>query len=278
MMRSFASRWLGGRRLLVLPVLVFFVLLLLWPLGELVVAAINGGSKSFDKLQNNPTTGQIVKNTVVISAWTTVIAVGLGYFLAFCAWRTKGPQRALIFAFVLLPFWTGVLVKNFAWTIILQEHGVVNSVLKWLHITGDPITMLHDRFAVIVGMAHYCVPYAFFPILAVMLPLDPRIERAAESLGASRWRLGRHIILPLTLPGILASGLLTFIIAAGFFITPVILGGPGDRMVANMIDQYQNQFVDLNTASLLAMMVTVAVSLLVVLYNRVPKEGQYGSL
>lgn len=252
--------------------------MLVWPLVELLQAAIQGGGTSFDKLQNNPTTGLIVKNTLVISAWTMLIVVVLGYFLAFCAWRAKGAQRALIIAFVLLPFWTGVLVKNFAWTIILQEHGVVNTVLTSLHIIDDPLTLLHNRFAVIVGMAHYCLPYAFFPIFAVMIPLDPRIERAAESLGASRWRLARHVIFPLTFSGILASALLTFIISAGFFITPVILGSPSDRMIANMIDQYQSQFVDLNTASLLAMLVTAAFSVLVLLYNRVPKEGQYGNL
>lgn len=268
---------LGGRRLLVLPVVVFFALLLLWPLIELLQAAVNGGGTSWDKLRTNPTTGLIVKNTLVISAWTTLISVLLGYFLAFCAWRTSGWQRMLILAFVLLPFWTGVLVKNFAWTIILQEHGVVNDVLKALHIIDQPLTLLHNRFAVVIGMAHYCLPYAFFPILAVMLPLDRRIEQAAESLGANCLRLGRHIILPLTFPGVLASTLLTFIIASGFFITPVILGSPGDRMVANMIDYYQTQVVDLNTASLLAMLVTAAFSVLVLLYNRVPKEGQYGN-
>ncbi|MFN8204669.1 MAG: ABC transporter permease [Solirubrobacteraceae bacterium] len=274
---SVVSR-LGGRRALVLPVVAFFAVLLLWPLVELLQAAIAGGGTSLDKLHSNPTTGMIVKNTLVISAYTVVVVVVLGYFLAFCAWRMRGWQRLLIIAFVLLPFWTGVLVKNFAWTIILQEHGLVNSVLQSLHITDHPLSLLHNRFAVIVGMAHYCLPYAFFPIFAVMVPLDPRIERAAESLGAGRWRLARHIILPLTAPGVLAAALLTFIIAAGFFITPVILGGPGDRMVANMIDYYQTQVVDLNTASMLAMLVTAVFSVLVLLYNRVPKEGQYGNL
>jgi ABC-type spermidine/putrescine transport system permease subunit I len=269
---------LSGRRLLVLPVLVFFGLLLLWPFVELLVAAIHGGGSSFAKLRDDPTAGRIIGNTLVISAWTMVIAVVLGYLLAFCAWRVHGVRRAVIVAFVLLPFWTGVLVKNFAWTIILQEHGIVNQVLRWLHITDHPLTLLHNRFAVIIGMAHYCLPYAFFPILAVMIPLDPRIEKAAESLGAGRWRLARHIVLPLTLPGILASAMLTFIISAGFFITPVILGGPGDRMVSNLIDEYQNQFVDLNTASLLAMFVTAGFAILVSVYNRIPKEGQYGNL
>lgn len=272
------STRLGGRRLLVLPVVVFFGFLLLWPLIELLRSAIDGGGTSLGVLRDNPTTGMIVGNTLAISAWTMFFVVILAYFLAFCAWRTSGVWRAVIVAFVLLPFWTGVLVKNFAWTIILQERGVVNDVLLWLHLTGEPLDLLHNRFAVIVGMVHYCLPYAFFPILAVMLPLDHRIEQAAESLGASRWRLARHVILPLTLPGILAAALLTFIISAGFFITPVILGGPGDRMIANLIDYYQTRLVDFNTAAMLAMLVTAVFSVLVFLYNRVPKEGQYGHL
>ena len=109
-----------------------------------------------------------------------------------------------------------------------------------------------------------------------MLPIDPRLDQAAESLGAGRWQRARHVILPLTLPGVLASGLLVFIISVGFFITPVLLGGPADRMVANLIDYYERQLVDFNTASMLAVLVTIAVSMLVAVYNRIPKEGQYG--
>jgi ABC-type spermidine/putrescine transport system permease subunit I len=261
---------------LLAPVLVFIAILLLWPLWEILRGGLSGGQDSLDRLTANPIFGLVVQNTLVVSALTTLISTALAYLVALLAWRTSGVRRVIVFAFVLLPFWTGVLVKNFAWTELLQEHGPINSALLDLHVIDEPLTLLHNRLAVVIGMVHYCLPYAVFPIFAAMLPIDPRLDQAAESLGAGRWQRARHVILPLTLPGVLASALLVFIISVGFFITPVLLGGPADRMVANLIDYYERQLVDFNTASMLAVLVTIAVSVLVAIYNRIPKEGQYG--
>jgi ABC-type spermidine/putrescine transport system permease subunit I len=265
-----------GPAVLLLPVLLFLGVLLLWPLWEIVRGAAEGGATSLDKLGDNDIFGLVVENTIVISAITTVVTTALAYLIAFLAWRTTGVARLVVFAFVLLPFWTGVLVKNFAWTELLQERGPINEALVDLGVVDEPLQLLNNRLAVVVGMVHYCLPYAVFPIFAAMLPLDRRLDQAAESLGAGRWQRARHVIVPLTLPGTLAAALLVFIISVGFFITPVLLGGPGDRMVANLIEYYQRELVDFTTASLLAVMVTVAVSALVLVYQRLPKEGQYG--
>jgi ABC-type spermidine/putrescine transport system permease subunit I len=182
----------------------------------------------------------------------------------------------LLIGLVLLPFWTGVLVKNFAWAVILQDNGVVNDLLQSLGVTDEPMRLLHNRFAVIVGMVHYLLPYAVFPIFAALWSIDPRLEQAASSLGAGPITTARLVIFPLMRPGIYAGGLLVFIIATGFFIAPVILGGPGDAMVANHIEYYTREVVNFGAASALAVFVTVAVSILVVIYQRLPKEGQYG--
>jgi ABC-type spermidine/putrescine transport system permease subunit I len=126
-------------------------------------------------------------------------------------------------------------------------------------------------------MVHYCLPYAFFPIFAVLLPIDKRLDRAAVSLGAGRWSRTWLVLLPLSLPGILASSLLTFIISVGFFITPVLLGGPGDQMISNAIDYYQSKLVDFHAASFLALGVSLVVTVLVFIYQRIPAEGQHAS-
>ena len=209
----------------------------------------------------------------MVGALTTLISTVIAYFLAFVAWRSGRTGRLIVFAFVLLPFWTGVLVKNFAWTEILQSQGVVNKALMGVGIIDEPLSLLHNRFAVIVGMVHYCVPYAVFPIFAAMVPLDPRLEQAARSLGAGKLRIARHVIAPLTFPGVLAASLLVFIISIGFFITPVVLGGARDHMVSNLIEYYEVQVVNFNVASLLALLVTAAVMMLVLVYQRVPKEN-----
>ncbi|HYM90353.1 MAG TPA: ABC transporter permease subunit, partial [bacterium] len=141
-----------------------------------------------------------------------------------------------------------------------------------------PLVLLHNRFAVIVGMVHYLLPYAVFPIFATMSSIDDRLERVAASLGASRAAAIRLVILPLTLPGVYAAALLVFIISTGFFITPVILGGPREMMAANLVDYYARQLVDFRAASVLAAMIITGVSLLVAVYQWLPKEGQFGRL
>ena len=266
-----------GRSLLLIPVVLFFGLLLLGPLVGIAAGALEGGAGSWSTLESNPTVGLVVQSTVVVSIVTTVITTVLGYLVATLAWRSSGLKRLLVFGFVLLPFWTGVLVKTFAWTVLLGDHGVINNALLATGIISAPLDLLHNQLAVIIGMVHYCLPYAVLPIFASMLSINFRLEQAAESLGAGGWNRLRFVLFPLARPGILASAMLVFIISVGFFITPVILGGPRDRMVANLIDYYQAQISDFNTASLLAIIVTLAVSVLVVIYQRLPKEGQYGN-
>jgi ABC-type spermidine/putrescine transport system permease subunit I len=138
------------------------------------------------------------------------------------------------------------------------------------------VSLLHNRLAVVIGMVHYVLPYAVFPIYAAMIAIDRQLERAARSLGAPIRQVIWRVTLPLTLPGVYAAALLVFIISTGFFITPVILGSPGDMMIANLVDFYAHQLVDFESAAALAMMVVGAVSVLVYFYQRLRKEGQYG--
>jgi ABC-type spermidine/putrescine transport system permease subunit I len=186
--------------------------------------------------------------------------------------------RIVLLGLVLLPFWTGVLVKNFAWAALLQDNGVILDILRAVGFDTGGLSLLHNRFAVIVGMVHYVLPYAVFPIYATLIAIDWRLVRAAQSLGASFPRAVWNVILPLSLPGVLAAGLLVFIVSTGFFITPIILGSPRDMMIANLVDFYAHQIVDFGGAAALAMLVIACVSILVIAYQRVPKEGQYGSL
>jgi ABC-type spermidine/putrescine transport system permease subunit I len=242
----------------------------------LLKTSLSGGVGAFGSVLSTPLFKPIIENTLVISVTTTIVAVVLAYILALAAWRSGAIIRGVIFAFVLLPFTTGVLVKNFAWAVLLQDRGAVNQVLQHLGIISQPLTLLNTRMAVVVGMVHYVLPYAFLPIFAVMKAIDRKLEQAAASLGAKGWQIARDIIYPLTLPGVYAAALLVFIISAGFFITPVVLGGPGDQMIANLVEYYARQLVDFRAASILAMVVTLAVAALTVVYQRLPKEGQYG--
>ncbi len=244
----------------------------------MVRQSLGNGAVEYSHVIRHPLFRLAMTNTLVISAVTTVCAVVLGYLCAAAIWRSAGVGRLVVLALVLLPFWTGVLVKNFAWAVLLQDHGIVNDLLRALGLIRHPLPLLHNRFAVIVGMVHYVLPYAVFPILAAMSAIDDRLERAAASLGASRFDTSRLVVFPLTLPGVYAAALLVFIVSTGFFITPVLLGGPRDMMAANLVEYYARQLVDFQAASALAVLIIAGVSLLVGVYQWLPKEGQFGKL
>ncbi len=268
------GRTLGSRYWLLLPIVSMILLLLFLPLALIAHTSLSSGSDSYGRVLGSPLLEPIVVNTVFISTITAVLAVVLAYICAAAAWRSGPLLRAIIFAFVLLPFWTGVLVKNFAWAVLMQDNGPISDLSQWMGFGS--VSLLHSRTAVIIGMVHYVLPYAVLPIFAVMVGIDQKLEQAATSLGASRRRATWHIVLPLTLPGVYAAALLVFIISTGFFITPVVLGGPSDQMIPNLVEYYARGLVDFGAASVLAMLVVIVVSFLVVVYQRLPKEGQYG--
>ncbi|MGW7385579.1 ABC transporter permease [Streptomyces sp. NPDC054794] len=261
----------GTWLLLLAPALAFDAVLFLTPLGKLVAASTH--DHAYQRVLKDPLVSRSLLNTFEISALSTLATVVLGYLLAVVIWRRGPLARVVLFALVLLPFWTGVLVKNFAWAVLLQDNGLVNTALQGLGLTDAPLALLHNRFAVVVGMVHYLLPYAVFPIFAALAAIDDRLELAARSLGAGEVSVFRRIILPLTVPGVSAAGLLVFIISTGFFITPVVLGGPGDMMIANQIDFYARQLTDFAGASALALLLTVVVSVLVAVYQRILRAG-----
>jgi ABC-type spermidine/putrescine transport system permease subunit I len=276
--RRKGKRLRADRLLLLLPIAVLYGLLMLAPLSFIAETSFSAGLGHYRGVLETPVLWRVIENTVVISATTTLVALILAYAYAAALWRAKPILKVVLLGLVLLPFWTGVLVKNFAWAALLQDNGVILDTLRTLGLDTGGLSLLHNRFAVIVGMVHYVLPYAVFPIYATLIAIDWRLVRAAQSLGASFPRAVWNVILPLSLPGVLAAGLLVFIVSTGFFITPIILGSPRDMMIANLVDFYAHQIVDFGGAAALAMLVIAVVSVLVIAYQRVPKEGQYGSL
>jgi len=231
-------------------------------------------ARKFRSVLASPLLLRAATNTLVTSLTTTAVTLGLAMPVAAALWRSGPGLHRLIMAFVLLPFWTAVLIKNFAWAVLLQDNGVVNGLLQAAGL--GPFTLLHNRLAVLIGMVHFVLPYAIFPIYTAMREIDPRIERAARSMGASTASVIWHVILPLIMPGIAAAALLVFIVSTGFFITPVILGAPSDMMISNLIDYYVHELTNFNNAAALAVLVALLLAPVIVLQQRVARRGQYG--
>lgn len=263
-----ASRARWSNLLWLLPVLALYTAGLLLPLGITLQRAFELGIAGWsDLLRNSLFTGAAL-NTAIDSAEITVVAVLLAYSLAAAIWRSGPTTRALLTTLVVIAFLTTVLVKVVAFNALLRDNGVLNSLLLALGVVDEPLHMFPGRPAMIIGMIQFAVPFAVFPILGVMVRLDKRIEQAAESLGASPWHVFVHVVLPLTLPGVIAAALLVFVICTGFYVIPATLGTPRDQLLANIVALYALQLVDFRVASAVAMILVVVVGILTVLYQR----------
>lgn len=147
--------------------------------------------------------------------------------------------RNLLIFLVTIPFWTNLLVRNYAWILLLRDSGLINGALQWIGLTDAPVRLLYTPFAVGVGLTYSFLPFMILPIYASLEKLDLRLVEAAYDLGADKWRAMRRIVLPLALPGIVAGCILVFIPALGAYITPELLGGSRQLMIGNLI---QGQF------------------------------------
>jgi ABC-type spermidine/putrescine transport system permease subunit I len=184
---------------------------------------------------------KVLGNTFRIALIATLVCALLGYPLAYWM-RGLAPGRQLIaIALVVLPFWVSILVRTYAWIVILGNDGVVNRTLEALGLTAAPVSFLYNEFGVILGTTNVLLPFLVLPLLAAMLKLDDRLLQAAASLGASRRTIFWRIFFPLTLPSLAAGAILVFILTLGFFITPAILGGGRVPMIANMLDLLINR-------------------------------------
>ena len=184
---------------------------------------------------------KVLGNTFRIALIATVVCAVLGYPLAYWM-RGLAPTRQLVaLALVVLPFWVSILVRTYAWIVILGNDGLVNRVLQGLGLVGAPVSFLYNEFGVILGTANILLPFLVLPLFAAMLKVDDRLLQAAASLGASERIVFWRVFFPLTLPSLAAGAILVLILTLGFFITPAILGGGRVPMIANMLDLLINR-------------------------------------
>jgi ABC-type spermidine/putrescine transport system permease subunit I len=169
---------------------------------------------------------------------------------------------------VLVPFWTSILVRTYAWMVLLGRQGIINELLQSLGIIDQPLRLLNTRFAVYVSMVHILLPFMILPLYSVMRGIDRSVLRAAEGLGARPSAVFRQVMLPLSLPGVAAGCLLVFILSLGFYITPALVGGPKDLMISVLIAQQVDLF-NWAFASALAAVLLVGALLIFVIFNRI---------
>ena len=176
-------------------------------------------------------------NSLKFALITTILSLAIGYPIAYWISRYGGRHKVLLIILVMLPFWTSYLIRTYSWIILLRDNGVVNNVLQAVGLTSEPIILMNTDISVILGMTYGFLPFAILPLFVSIDRLDPDLVAAGRDLYASGRGAFLHVTLPLTMPGIVAAGLLTFIPALGDFVTPDLLGGPGTTTIAKNIQE-----------------------------------------
>ena len=220
------------------PALVLLFVFLLFPVVRMLGFSLEAGTLDwYAKALGEQLYLRVFWNTFEIAVFVTAVCLLLGYPLGFLIATTTPGWATLGFIFVLLPLWTSVLVRTYAWMVLLGRNGVFNRWLIDIGLISDPLPLLHNFTGVLIGMVHVLLPYMVLPVYGAVRRLDPALVAAAEGLGASSWRIFWRIYLPLTLPGIFAGSVIVFVLSLGFFITPALLGGGKVMMVAVLIEQ-----------------------------------------
>ena len=241
-------------------VAVFF----LYPVGMLLMRSVTDpgwGLHSYRTIITQPVYAKALWNTIEISASVMLICLLIGYPFAYAIAQAGERTRTLLIFAVLVPFWSSILVRTFAWMVLLQRRGLINQILLWLGVIDAPLELTHNRIGVLVGMSHVLLPFMVLPLYAVMARIDASYMKAAASLGAPPWRSFLRVYLPLTRPGLLNGMALVFVLALGYFIVPALLGGPGDTMIAQVIQSQIADFGDWSVAGALAVALLAAVGL-----------------
>ncbi len=269
-------RYISPGWLLVAPFLVVVVALYLGPLVNILWLSLSDpepGLGNYQKLFTNETLGRILWTTFRICVITTFFSVILGYALAYAMVHAHQKQQYVMLTLLLVSFWISVLVRTFAWLMLLGRNGLVNQSLDTIGLISQPLPFMRNELGVLIGMVHYMVPYAVLPLLASMQTLDPRVMAASRNLGASGAQTFRRIYLPLTLPGIVAATLLVFILSLGFYITPAILGGGKVLMVAEYISVQLLVTLKWGTAAMLGTLLLAGVLTLLWIMSRFMSLG-----
>jgi len=204
-----------------------------------------------------------------ISLIVTVTALLIGYPIAYYLTTATGVGVKIVVLSIVLPYFTSIIVRTFSWMVLLGEHGLVNDVLMATGLIHGPLPLMYNRLGVLIGMSYVLLPYMVLTLYAAMRAIDPSLLRAAAGLGASGFYTFRRVYLPLSLHGVLSGALIVYILSIGFFITPALMGGQHDIMIAMLIDRALEVAVDWPSAALMSLTLLLVTLALYAVYYRI---------
>jgi mannopine transport system permease protein len=265
------------------PLILLLAFSFLYPVGRLLwmsVATPDGfTAEHYLRVWNQPLYLNILWRTIQLALVVTVASFLLAYPVAYAMTLVKNRWAAVMTACVMIPLWTSVLVRSYAWIVLLQRNGIINNLLRDSGVISDPLHMLYTEGSVMIAMTHNLLPFMILPIYSALNTIPPELARAARNLGAGPIQAFFRITLPLSLPGVYAGSLMTFILALGFYITPALVGGPRTLMMATLIGQQATDLLNWPFAAALSGVLLAATLLLVAIFRKtlsLNKGGQFG--
>jgi len=268
--------------LLLTPALVMVVVLLIMPLCWLAFQSVQteeGFSlANYIRIFQESIYWDTFALTFKISFLVTILSIVMGFPIAYAASRLQGFWANLILICVILPFWTSVLVRAYAWLVLLQRRGLVNQTLMDLGIIDQPLTLMHNTTGTGIGTLHVMLPFMVLPLYSVMKKIPQDLMQASESLGAKPFYTFRRVFLPMAAPGVMAGSILVFVICLGFFITPELLGGGRTILVSMLVQRNVELYHAWGAASAVGLVLLFVVFLIFWGINRfIPIERILGA-
>jgi spermidine/putrescine transport system permease protein len=265
--------------LLLSPTLVTLGLLMVVPMAVMFVYSfytdLGGGRDKADfnianwsEFFTDPYYHFGIWQTARIAAITTVLCALMGYPAGYCIAMTRFRHKWLLLLLLIVPFWISFIIRTFSWIHILGEEGAINAAFKWLGLIDQPLPMLYNEGSVIMGMIHFLLPYMILNVYVSIEGIDRNLLSAARTLGCTAGQAFREVTLPLSLPGLCAGALLSFVLAAGSYVTPAILGGPRNFLFGNLI--YDAVMKELNWpfGAVLSIVLLVLLGSVAAIYSR----------
>ena len=249
------------------PAMLLVLIVMVLPVGWLFYLSFIGSEGSFSlenyaRMLESKSYTRIFITTFKVSFLTTAICIAIGYPLAY--FLSQLPSRAanICMLAVLLPFWTSVLVRTYAWLVLLQRKGLINTWGIEAGLWSEPLPLVHNLTGTLIGMVHIMLPFLVLPLYSSMKAIDPDFLKAASNLGARPVQSFQQVFFPLSLPGLFAGSLIVFVLCLGFFVTPAVLGGGKVIMVSNQITNNIELFFNWGAASALGVVLLVVTLLI----------------
>lgn len=265
------GRWL----FLLLPAVLFVLAFFLYPLIYVASRSVPGLSlENYVLIFTTPVYLKVILLTFKTSCIVTIICLLIAYPYAYAMTRAGPWVLAALSIALLLPFWVSLLLRSFAWMILLQDTGLINRMLIDAGVINKPVSLIRNTLGVSIGMTHILLPYVVLPLYAVMRRIDPTLMEAASISGATPARQFFRVFFPLSLPGVYAGALLAFTLGLGFYITPALLGGARDTMIGQLIAGQISEQLNFGMGSAMAVVLLVLTAMAFVIFGLVLRFGR----